>query len=110
VIDSLTEGESKKRAILLGYRSISEVSCWLSSNGEKFVRSWCCQGWVFRGWVGASRQYKRESGEYLGREDLVALSKMNRRVRDGEFEWLVSTGYRSSSYVGLGACERRAVM
>jgi len=66
------------------------------SSGEKFVRCWSSQGWVFRGWVGMSRNYKREFGEYPARGDLVALSKMSRAVRAGELEWLLWTGQLSS--------------
>jgi hypothetical protein len=62
------------------------------SNGEKFVRSWCSQGWVFPSWIATTRKYKRDFGQYPSREDLVALSVIKRAVREGEMDFLLETG------------------
>jgi len=49
-------------------------------SGDKFVRSWCSQGWVFRSWIGWSKWYRwnfSRGREYPSAEALVSLSLMS---------------------------------
>jgi hypothetical protein len=77
-------------------KAVYYVAGYLSRN-EKFVRSWCSQGWVFRGWLGISRAYYHQYHEYP-RKELVTLSLMSRGMRNLELEWLRETGYLSEYY------------
>lgn len=51
------------------------------SKRDGFVRSWCSQGWVFRGWLGISRQYRRVNGGYPDESELTKLSLMSPVVK-----------------------------
>ena len=66
--------------------------------GEKFMRSWCSQGWVYRGWLGDSKAYRRAYGDYPLREDMVKLSMMASGERAGVRECLLETGYLEGVY------------
>ena len=78
-------------------RAVGYLAGYLSDS-EKYVRCWCSQGWVFRGWIGSCQEYKRAYGSYLSSDELVKLSLMSRAVRDTELGWLLNTGYMSSKY------------
>jgi hypothetical protein len=75
-------------------KTIKYVAGYVSSS-EKFVRSWHSQGWIFPGWVGQSKLYKREYGEYYSDDVLRALSVMDKSSRGYELECLLNTGYLS---------------
>jgi hypothetical protein len=77
-------------------KAVYYVAGYLSQK-EKFVRSWCSQGWVFRGWLGISQAYKRQYKEYP-RQELVKLSLMSPGTRQFELEYLSETGYLSEHY------------
>lgn len=64
---------------------------------EKFVRSWCSQGWVFRGWLGISKAHRKIFGDYVCSEDLKALSLMSPCVRSYSLMWLLNSGYLSEA-------------
>ena len=51
---------------------------------EGYVRSWSSQGWVFRGWIGWSKWYKKRfgRGRYPSAEGVVALSLMSPDERE----------------------------
>ena len=68
------------------------------SGGEKFVRSWSSQGWVFRGWVGFSRKYKAQYGSYPDSDTIVNLSLLPKAKRAFEVEWLLNTGFFSGAF------------
>ena len=78
-------------------KAVSYLAGYLSK-GDKFIRSWCSQGWVFRGWIGLSKSYNREYSEYLPPGDLVTLALMSPAPRLYESEWLLNTGYRSDYF------------
>jgi len=78
-------------------KAIKYLAGYLSS-GDKFVRSFQSQGWVFRGWVSVSRQYHSRYGDYPSSKTLATLSLMSRAVRPGELDWLNETGYLSREY------------
>lgn len=67
------------------------------SDREKFVRAWCSQGWVFRGWIGMSKQYHRSYSDYPSVADLTALSLMSPSNRAGALDWLLNTGYMTEA-------------
>ena len=46
---------------------------------RKYVMS---AGWVFSGWIGFSRWFKKEFGRYPPREMLVRLGRMSRAERE----------------------------
>ena len=50
---------------------------------RKYIMS---AGWVFPGWIGFSKWYKKEFGDYPPREMLVGLSKMSKAERE-EHTW-----------------------
>lgn len=55
------------------------------SSGDKFVRAWCSQGWVFRGWIGWSKWYRwhfSRRREYPSVAALVSLSLMSPSRRE----------------------------
>jgi hypothetical protein len=56
------------------------------------------RAWVFPGWIGFSRQYKRDYELYLPTDDLVLLASLPVEARSYELEWLLNTGYMSSRY------------
>jgi hypothetical protein len=68
------------------------------SNKEKFARSWSSQGWVFRGWIGFSKAYKKQYGEYPAQSLIVELSMLTKEKRAYELEWLLNTGYCSGAF------------
>lgn len=54
-------------------------------SGDKFVRSWCSQGWVFRSWIGWSKWYRwhfNRGREYPSGDMLVSLSLMSPDERE----------------------------
>lgn len=73
-------------------KSVLYMAGYLSSR-DKFVRSWSSQGWVFRGWLGWSRDYKRIYGDYVPRSRLTTLALMSSLQRSGSLEWLTETGF-----------------
>jgi hypothetical protein len=48
---------------------------------RKYIMS---AGWVFSGWIGFSRWFKREFGDYPPREMLVRLGRMGKAERVGD--------------------------
>ncbi len=46
-----------------------------SNNVRRYIVS---NGWVFHGWIGFSRWFKKEFGVYPPREMLVELSRMSK--------------------------------
>jgi len=54
-------------------------------SGDKFVRSWSSQGWVFRGWLGWSKWYRKNFSphEYPSAESITSLSLMSPAEREG---------------------------
>lgn len=78
-------------------KAVSYLAGYLSS-GDKFIRSFSSQGWVFRGWIGLSKRYYRQYSEYPARGDLASLSLMSPGRLATETDWLLNTGYRSSHY------------
>jgi hypothetical protein len=55
-------------------------------SGEDFERYYFSKGWVFPGWIGFSKWFKKEFGIYPPREMLVELAKMNKVERE-EHVW-----------------------
>jgi hypothetical protein len=55
-------------------------------SGEDFERCYFSKGWVFPGWIGFSKWFKKEFGVYPPREMLVALAKMSGAERE-EHPW-----------------------
>jgi hypothetical protein len=51
-------------------------------SGEDFERYYFSKGWVFPGWIGFSKWYKTEFGDYPPREMLVKLGKMSKAERE----------------------------
>jgi hypothetical protein len=85
-------------------RHISKAVKYLAGylgRGEKFVRSWHSQGWVFPGWVGFNRSYHRQYGEYITAEVLSSLSLLKSSAREYELEYLKNTGFDSKFYGGV---------
>lgn len=78
-------------------KAVKYLASYLGS-ADKFVRSWCSEGWVFAGWIGFSWAYRRSFGEFLGVKVLVALSLMSPDAREAEMEWLTETGKMSGEY------------
>jgi hypothetical protein len=70
------------------------------SDSDKFIRSWHSQGWVFRGWVSTSRQYRKSFADYPPANSLAELSLMSPSLRAGELDWLLNTGDLSSYFQG----------
>lgn len=68
------------------------------SGSDKFVRSFSSQGWVYRGWVGQSKLYRKAYGDYPSLAVVKALSLMSPRLLSGELDWLQNTGYLSEHY------------
>jgi len=65
-------------------RAVLYLASYLGS-GKKFVRSWQSQGWVFRGWIGWSKWYRRRFSrnlEYPSPRALVSLSLMSAAERE----------------------------
>jgi hypothetical protein len=90
-------------------KAVKYLAGYLSS-GEKFVRSFQSQGWVFRGWVGFSRYLKKRYGSYPEPGLLATLALMSPVARTTELEWLSNTGYPSEFYVKGGSyCEKARV-
>lgn len=79
--------------------AIKYLAGYLSSR-DKFVRSWQSQGWVFRGWLGMTKAYKRSFGDYVDGSELSRLSLMSPEARESEIGWLLNTGYQN-----LESCE-----
>lgn len=46
---------------------------------RKYIMS---AGWVFAGWIGFSRWFKKEFGDYPPREMLVELGRMDKAERE----------------------------
>ena len=63
--------------------------------GEGFVRSWCSQNWVFKGWLGVSKRYKAQYGHYPYGITIEKLSAMSKLERSYALVWLLETGYIS---------------
>jgi hypothetical protein len=55
-------------------------------SGEDFERYYFSGGWVFAGWIGFSRWFKKEFGIYPRRGLLIKLGKMSKGER-GEDTW-----------------------
>jgi len=82
-------------------KAIKYLAGYLSS-GDKFVRSFQSQGWVFRGWVGFSRSLKKQFGSYPVGGLLATLALMSPVARSTELIWLSQTGYLSEIYLKGG--------
>jgi len=82
-------------------KAVKYLAGYLSS-GDKFVRSFQSQGWVFRGWVRASKLYKRQFSGYPVPGDLATLALMSPSRRAYELDWLLNTGYLSEVYLKGG--------
>jgi len=72
-------------------RSVFYVSDYVS--GEGFVRSWCSQNWVFKGWLGFSKRYKAQYGVYPNYDDLENLSCMDKLSRSCSLIWMAESGF-----------------
>jgi hypothetical protein len=68
---------------------------------DKFVRAWSSQGWVFRGWIGASREYHRRYGDYPLSAVLVTLSLMSPCDREYRLGFLLETGFLNEDECSL---------
>jgi len=75
-------------------KSIKYLAGYLSGS-DKFNGSWCSQGWVFRGWVGMTKDFYRRYGHYPSDADLATLALMSAGQRGGGVEFLLETGYPS---------------
>lgn len=75
-------------------KSIQYLAGYLGS-GEKFVRAWSSQGWVFKGWLSFSRAFKSKWDEYPARHIFVYLRNLSYSNRIAEIEFLLETGCRS---------------
>jgi len=82
-------------------KAVKYLAGYLSS-GDKFVRSFQSQGWVFCGWVRASKSYRRSYSVYPLSLDLTTLALMSSSRRACELDWLLNTGYLSEVYVKGG--------
>lgn len=67
-------------------------------SGDKFVRSFQSQGWVFRGWVGFSKSFKKQYESYPKSGLLATLALMSPVARSSELIWLFKTGFVSQNY------------
>ena len=67
--------------------------CEYLAEEHKFVRSWCSQGWVFRGWLGVCKEYHKRFGDYPSEGDLSRLSSMGKCIRGYRIMWLLESGY-----------------
>lgn len=65
------------------------------SDSESFVRSWSSHGWVYRGWIGDSRRFKRRFGEYPSEEVIRRLSLMSTSEREYARLCFEETGFLS---------------
>jgi hypothetical protein len=54
-----------------------------SCSVRKYIMS---AGWVFPGWIGFSKWFRKEFGDYPPREMLVELAKMSKEERE-EHTW-----------------------
>ena len=70
--------------------------CGYLSQDEKYVRSWCSSGWVYRGWIKDSKLYKSVNGRYPRESDLVELALQSKSERD--IEWFINTGDVRNDY------------
>lgn len=68
------------------HKAVMYVAGYLSS-GEKFVRSWCSQGWVFPGWLGWSKWYCNLFSEYPSLEYVTKLSLMFIEQRENDWSF-----------------------
>jgi hypothetical protein len=78
-------------------KAIYYVAGYLSTK-EKFARSWSSQGWVFRGWLGFSKAYRKQYGSYPEAELIVKLSLLPKQKRSFELDWLLNTGFVSEAF------------
>ena len=78
-------------------KSIYYLADYLSS-ADSFVRSFSSQGWVFRGWLGASKAYKRSYSDYPSASELATLALMSPTARSFELDYLLNTGYLSTRF------------
>jgi hypothetical protein len=62
--------------------------------GEGFVRSWCSQNWVFKGWLGISKQYRKQYGEYPTGMVIEKLAMMPKLDRSYALIWLINMFWR----------------
>ena len=82
-------------------KAVKYLAGYLSS-GDKFVRSFQSQGWVFRGWVGFSKSFKKQYELYPNPGLLATLALMSPVVRSSELTWLYQTGFLSQKYLPGG--------
>lgn len=75
-------------------KTVKYLAGYLGS-GEKFIRSWSSQGWVFKGWLNFSRAFKLKWDDYPARSVLVFLKGLSAPERQSEIEFLLETGCRS---------------
>jgi hypothetical protein len=62
-------------------KSIAYLSGYLSKD-DKFVRSFCSQGWVYPAWLGIGQTAKREFGRYPTKAETVAIALLSPEARD----------------------------
>ena len=68
-------------------------------SGEGFERHHFSSGWVFPGWIGFSKWFKKEFGIYPPREMLVELGKMSKAERE-EHTWFGLYLWEKKNLVG----------
>lgn len=83
-ISGMQEVRSPERAIFYLVKYLEE--------GEKFIRAWTSHNWVYDGWVGQSKQFKRAFGYYPPRAELVRLARLSKRERELDSVYLVMRG------------------
>jgi hypothetical protein len=66
-------------AEIVDIRKSVKYLCAYVSDGDKFVRSFNSQGWIFRGWQGFSKKYKAEYGRYPDNELMAVFSLTDKR-------------------------------
>lgn len=71
-------------------RNVKRQAWYLSKylSKEDFERYYFSGGWVFLGWIGFSRWFKKEFGDYPPRAMLVESGKMSKGERE-EHTWFV---------------------
>lgn len=72
-------------------RSIEKAMYYVAGylkKGGKLARSWSSAGWVFRGWIGFTAEYKHAFGHFPSTELLVRLAKLDKSKRQS---WIDSS-------------------
>jgi|GEM_PF-2986883 len=99
-----------------GVRYVDSYLNTQSYHARKYTMS---AGWVFPGWIGFSRRFKKEFGVYPPRETLVELSRMSKDEREentlfGVYLWEIRKqrerrgfvrGFRGNREGGCLRCE-----